>query len=524
MHRARGLAHQTLGEFDQARADHEAALKIAQEAGDRRAEWQALLDLGMLWAERDYARTGDYCQRALALARDMGDPSTLAHSLNRVGNWHLNSGQPLEAVRYHREALDIFQELNDRRGLAQTLDLLGMASMQGGDLAQSRACYEQAAVLFEALDDRQGLASSLASLAFVGGTYQFEIAERAVKIAHEIGWRSGEAYALIMLGFGLGFQGEYARALDSIRSGLNIAEEIEHREWTTAGHCYLGLLYLDLLALSEAQGHLERALALAHEIGSGYWIQSAVMRLAEAHVARHDLGQANAVFEAAFGPSAEVESMGPLALLAQSELALAGDNGELALQCVDRVSALMANAPDNFMTPLLSKWRGEALAALQRDDEAETTLLASRKGAEAQGLRPILWRIHLALGNFYHARARRAEADSAFAAARAIVGELAANVLDESIRDNLLHRAFEMMPPAPKVTPLRAVKKEFGGLTAREREVAALIAQGKSNREIAETLVVGERTVEAHVGNILSKLGFASRARIIVWAIEKGLK
>src|SRR5574341_52049 len=524
LYRARGLAYATLGDFERARADHETALEIARSRGDRHSAWQALLDLSGLWAERDYSQTGDYCQRALELARAIGDPSTLAHSLNRLGNWHLNSGQPLEAVRHHQEALDIFQGLNDRRGLAQTCDLLGMATMQSGDLVQSRAYYEQAVALFEALDDRQGLASSLTSLAFVGGTYQFDIAERAVKIAHEIGWRSGEAYALIMLGYGLGSRGDYDHALDSVRSGLAIAEEIEHREWTTAGHCYLGMLYLDLLALTEAQEQLERALALAHEIGSGYWIQSAAMRLAEAHAAWHDLAQANAVYEAAFGPEVAVESMGPLALLAQSELALAGGNGELAVQCVDRVSAFMANAPDNFVTPLLSKWRGEALAVLQREAEAEAARLAAQKAAVTQGMRPILWRIHVALANFYLTRTRRTEAESAFAAARTIIAELAAVIPEPVLRDNFVRCANEMMPPLPKVTPLRAAKKEFGGLTAREREVAALIAQGKSNREIAEALVVGERTVEAHVGNILSKLGFTSRSQIVVWAIEKGLK
>jgi DNA-binding NarL/FixJ family response regulator len=53
--------------------------------------------------------------------------------------------------------------------------------------------------------------------------------------------------------------------------------------------------------------------------------------------------------------------------------------------------------------------------------------------------------------------------------------------------------------------------------------VAALIAQGKSNREIAEVLVVNYRTIEKHIENMLSKLGFTSRAQIAVWASEKGL-
>jgi predicted ATPase/class 3 adenylate cyclase/DNA-binding NarL/FixJ family response regulator len=77
---------------------------------------------------------------------------------------------------------------------------------------------------------------------------------------------------------------------------------------------------------------------------------------------------------------------------------------------------------------------------------------------------------------------------------------------------------------APAFSPRQAVKQEFGGLTEREREVAARIAQGESNREIAEALVVSERTVETHVTNILNKLGFESRAQIRKWAVEKGLK
>jgi non-specific serine/threonine protein kinase len=53
--------------------------------------------------------------------------------------------------------------------------------------------------------------------------------------------------------------------------------------------------------------------------------------------------------------------------------------------------------------------------------------------------------------------------------------------------------------------------------------VAALVAQGKSNRALADRLVVSERTIEKHIENILSKLGFTSRAQIAAWAVEKGL-
>ena len=69
----------------------------------------------------------------------------------------------------------------------------------------------------------------------------------------------------------------------------------------------------------------------------------------------------------------------------------------------------------------------------------------------------------------------------------------------------------------------RSEKEEFGGLTAREREVAVLIAKGKSNREIAETMTVGVKTIETYVTRILNKLGFDSRVQIATWVMEKRL-
>jgi DNA-binding NarL/FixJ family response regulator len=60
-------------------------------------------------------------------------------------------------------------------------------------------------------------------------------------------------------------------------------------------------------------------------------------------------------------------------------------------------------------------------------------------------------------------------------------------------------------------------------LSRREREVAALVARGLTNREIARALVLSERTAENHVQHILTKLGFGSRAQIAAWAVAEGL-
>jgi DNA-binding CsgD family transcriptional regulator len=539
LYRARGQMHDTLGAFEAARSDYQTTLEAAQASGDRRAEWQALLDIGFLWASRDYATMGEYLERALELARTLDDPITLGQSLNRVGNWHLFVEQPREALRYHHEALKLVEATNDRRGLAATYDLLGVTNVMGSDIPAGVAYYRRAVALFQKLGDLQGLSSSLSTLSMCGGSYSFNTTvcpaiaratcirdgEEALRLARQIGWRTGEAGALVYLALGHGPHGEYALALERARAGLAIAREIAHGVWLFGAHLALGAIGLDLLALQTARQQLELALQAAYEPGL-FFIRIAAGYLASACVAQRDFERAAEVLASALDPTTPMETRGQrLAWCAQAELALATDDAALALQIADRLIGSIAQV-ETFAegcVPQLWLLRGEALAALGRPEEAEVALLAAADSAERLQRRPTLWRILLRLGKLFYAQGRRKQADTAFAGARAIVEQLAADVTDAAMRDTFLERAAAQLPRPSAPTPRRAARDAFDGLTEREREIAALIAQGRSNRAIAETLVLSERTVATHVGNILAKLNVASRAQIAAWASEKGL-
>jgi DNA-binding NarL/FixJ family response regulator len=62
-----------------------------------------------------------------------------------------------------------------------------------------------------------------------------------------------------------------------------------------------------------------------------------------------------------------------------------------------------------------------------------------------------------------------------------------------------------------------------GELTTREREVAALIAEGLTNSQLAERLFISPKTAAVHVSNILTKLGLSSRAEVAAWAVRHGI-
>jgi class 3 adenylate cyclase/DNA-binding CsgD family transcriptional regulator len=79
---------------------------------------------------------------------------------------------------------------------------------------------------------------------------------------------------------------------------------------------------------------------------------------------------------------------------------------------------------------------------------------------------------------------------------------------------------------AQQVNSPEAVTGRFGAvrISPREREIAALVARGFSNRQIAEELSISVATAERHVANILNKLGYHSRAQVAAWAVELGLQ
>ena len=465
LHRGRGLASERLGAFDQAHADHTAILQIAHAAGEAQVEWRAVLDLGRLWASRDYNQARNYFEAALELARRMGEPSCLGDSLNWMGNWCANDGNPNRAVAHHQEALTIFEGLGDRRELANTLDLLGLASMLGGDLNTSVHHYDRAIALFRDLDDRPRLVSSLTGRATIVSAVAWLASvpaipppdaaldfEEALRIAGEIDSAPDQAWAYYSLGMLHTVHGHFGHALEDIQSSLRIASRIGHREYVVGARFALGILYAELFAPDEARGQFEAALTLARELRSPTWIQAVVGALAGVYLMFDEKKSAQACLETAISAQTPLDTLGKrYCWVRWAELALIQDDPTLALDIADRLITSAPGISPGRVISYLWKLKAEALAALWHPVDACSLLQAAIENAEASGERYLLWRIHARLGQLCRTIGRQEAAEKEFSAARALIEESAATVPDETLKDRFRQGAYSILRTPPKL-------------------------------------------------------------------------
>jgi len=541
LYRARGQAHELLGEFERARADYEQALQLSQEAHDGQMEWQGLSDLGFLWASRDYTQAGPLFRRALELAQALSDPRLQAMSLNRLGNWLVNTGQNAEGVHVHQQALQLFERQQDTEGTAETFDLLGMANAFAGETVTAVSQWGQAIELFRAAGDTRSLVSALSARAYfscpwMNTTYSalrtrdacVHDAEEALRLVRQGDLLAALAYAELITGAVLASFGEFGTALEHGQEALRLAREIGHQQWLVGASTALGGTYVLMLEPAFALNVLEAALLLARDLGSPFWVLLTTYLLAQAYLLTHDLLRAEAALAAVLPREQRARDLGERWVRSMwGELALAQGHPDQALQIAEELLSTVpgtAIGAEGQPIPWLLRLHGEALLALGRVNEAVQVLEEAKRGALERQERSHLWYLHGLLARAYQQVQQEEQARREIIAARNAIAALAATIDEPALREQFTYAAHTTLWPREKLLSTRHLEAEqFGGLTEREREVAALLAQGKTNREIADLLVVHYRTIETHVSNILSKLGLTSRAQIALWAREKGL-
>lgn len=263
-----------------------------------------------------------------------------------------------------------------------------------------------------------------------------------------------------------------------------------------------------------ARSLIEEALAGAHKLGDPYIPALITSFIGHLEHCEQNYERAQAHYEEALAALRELggtqEEPRVLQGLAHARL----QQGDL-----DRAHALICESVALYRNRGNLKGMGECLIGFG--------VLASERGLQAEAVRLLTTAatrgksVYLSL-----LLVEGREYDRYLAEARAqLTGQQFEQAQQEG-RAQTLEQAIEYALTLPLVPadPTSETHDQFGGLTEREREIAALIVQGKRNAEIAEQLVLSKRTVEKHVANILSKLGLTSRAQIVRWAIEHNLR
>jgi predicted ATPase/DNA-binding CsgD family transcriptional regulator len=372
-----------------------------------------------------------------------------------------------------------------------------------------------------------------------GGDLQkaVEVVEQGLELARRRHDLRGEAHCLITIG-GLGRSaGRYEQAIPHLEAGLEAARR--DRDPMTLWRALQNLAesVMAVGQIERARRLLEEALAVARSMEYAFGI-AMVLRLLGGVVARQ--GDAK-------GGAALVEESLALWRQVQSKRGLYWsllDLGRIALDLHDPRRVALCFAESLTICQEFGDRRGiakslEGLAALGAETasrpyrawskDAAQLLGATMASREADGTPlvavdlPAFERAVAAAGQTLgqDAYAEAVAEGRVLSLAQAVeVGLQLASEIEAVAATVPASRSRQAGRPAESAAA-SSVGQSL--LTAREREVAALVGQGYSNRRIAERLVIAEKTAEVHARNIREKLGLESRAQIAAWAAQHGL-
>ena len=358
---------------------------------------------------------------------------------------------------------------------ARALNAAGHLARAHGKFEQASRFYEESLALHREMSDERGTALTLNNLGVVA---QFrhdyvravELHEESLHLFRATGDAAGIAVALVTLGTMAQLRGDYEQAFALCEEGVALFRQLGDRHGVASALNNLGNVARACERLETAATCYREAVALFRELGDLRELAACLRNLATA--ARDDGDQQQAAklavesFELFSALSDESGVLACLALFANAS-AEAGD---------DETAVRLFGAIDTMRR----RMDAPAQLATGRDCDRVIETLRERLGP-------------IAFANCWDAGAVMQPGETLELA-------LASHANDKPIT-RFPHQAERLSP--------------------RQSEVAGLIAQGLSNKRIAEALFISKRTADTHVEHILRKLGLHSRAQVAVWEIER---
>jgi DNA-binding CsgD family transcriptional regulator len=346
-----------------------------------------------------------------------------------------------------------------------------------------------------------------------------------VALQHKLGASRSLAFALFLLGRSAWVTGDFRAARSHVEEGLAVARAVDDKTILAYLLVLLGQVAFDQGEDSRAWTLLEEGIMLHRESGNTYGILYALFSLKRMHFAQGEVARARTLNEEYLALSktmgfrpAMADALSFLGCLALEEgkVAKAGELFEESL-------ALLREVNDSWFIAICLQEIGVVVAAQGRMAEA-AWLWGAAEGLCAQLRVPL-------------PPTERAPMARSVVAARAELGEEAFTLAWTQGRtmtpEQAVARLSRTVPtdrsPAQATRSARAARQsvlspsETLDLTEREQEVLRLVAQGLTDAQVADALVISPRTVNAHLRSISSKLGITSRHAATRFALEHQL-
>ena len=398
--------------------------------------------------------------------------AALAEAWEKAGDLAEEHGDLDASQRCLQRASELFDELHDRAGIARCMNTLGLLHRHRGDLAECTALHRRALQISDELDDARGrivALDRLAGAAYFGGDLDqaAEMWERALPYLRQRGNDASLAMVMGNLGAVMMARDTPRRALGAFREALRLQEQLGDRPAIGRTSIGLGECHLLLGELDDAEARLLDGLEITRDKDDRYPTAEALLLLARVTKRRGRWADAALLaldsFDEFIAAGMRSSAARPLSLLAT----MAAADG----RCAEAVTWFA----------IADRWSGELrLVGLDATERTDWETVARHALPTAERTRAA------AVGATW-------PPDEVRMAAHAMATRF--------------HNGRE--PSRWATSPAQSLLQL--GLTAREAEVATLLARRHTDQEIAASLFISTRTAGAHVSAVLRKLGVRSR-------------
>ncbi len=484
-----------LDRLDRDRDNLRAALHWTLDRSETELATRLGSSLWPFWERRGYQSEGRaYLAHMLAGSPDEEDAVARCSALTGAGVLAALQGDYDEAVRYSEEALAGWRQLGDRQGAARSLLCLASVARYRDDFVAAESLGRESLAAYRSNDDWWGAGHALTHLgmlAWLQGNHAAGRAyyEEALALLRDVGDRSGTFEIILELGRGACDAGDLARATPLFEECLALATSMGDRVGRSRAMSELGVVARLRGDYPLATELLTQATVLAQENGDR-------RQLAYLALYRGDVDRATG--DAAAAATRYAEALG-LFLPMGNRVGIAQSFEKLARCALIRERFSVAARLLGSSAALFS-----AIGVTPPPDRDPATDVTALKPKMPPAEFTRAWETGWAQ-----------RPTEAAAEAFAMAAEIA--------RDGRVETPTAPVSAFPTSADDVASTAGALGLTAREVEVLRLLAQGMSDREIAESLFISERTAGNHVQHAMQKIGVESRTAAAVFAVRQGL-